>query len=733
MLHLLHVVFAALCLGFALFLSPTVYVEFYHHHGEITPSDVSDWLSSLNLTGALPPPAPPPETGSWLWSSSASSASMVPQKNLAVPTWLRLAKACLLTLFTAGVILSAPATERPRGRLLLPVPLGFLALRGTGWLAARLLTIWLPIWLAACLYTNLAFHAMASSLCLTACSIAGGWRGHGGDAGLAASWLLATAAVTLLFDAMVETLAKVVLFQPASAWSYLSVCLLPQLAVAFIFVKIHQLHSHWDAPAYVVLRRSDTLSSEYTLSLRRLALSLVAPSGPLASYRRRLQILGLLLAVHAVRLFFVPYLHGPAVPGWLRVALLDGPAVGFLSFAYVVNDWDRCWGSGALSDQRSWAFAERGSGGRRELECTCSCDADDDVAIPRDYKGKSTPAKGHAGPTRPVKEASAAKGAVAPLDRVQVFASVTQLLNPDAASFDVRVFILLYGDAGRGFRTHAHAEAVVEIREHREATDARGSSGSSLAAPAMVVKVGYFLDQVSILTVEGRGVTDLWPAPGYKEANYTGKNVLLAGPTGEPTWAGSCAPSFGLTGWSRDQVEDGLRRTINLASHPFPRGYAKIPQPGEYNCFAYSLSAIGIWLGQACPLEALGSLRTIWCLFWASGIGVETWGAAMLMMLLQLPQPLNYAFGHSILELDRGMKAASKIFAPTPPRSVVDALGRLVQVLMPMAVSLTESVIFILALIWLAVKIIASNNFGLICGLAFLLVTPISALWRISS
>ena len=78
--------------------------------------------------------------------------------------------------------------------------------------------------------------------------------------------------------------------------------------------------------------------------------------------------------------------------------------------------------------------------------------------------------------------------------------------------------------------------------------------------------------------------------------------------------------SLGLSGWPRDLVEEALQRTVNHASHPYTRGYAKIPQPGEYNCFAYALNVLAIWVGGACPLWALGPLRTICCLGGAHGV-----------------------------------------------------------------------------------------------------------------
>lgn len=52
-----------------------------------------------------------------------------------------------------------------------------------------------------------------------------------------------------------------------------------------------------------------------------------------------------------------------------------------------------------------------------------------------------------------------------------------------------------------------------------------------------------------------------------------------------------------------------------------------------------------IWLGGASPLWLLGSVRAALCLGSAKGAGFEAWAASMLMIPLQLPQPLNYALG----------------------------------------------------------------------------------------
>jgi hypothetical protein len=271
------------------------------------------------------------------------------------------------------------------------------------------------------------------------------------------------------------------------------------------------------------------------------------------------------------------------------------------------------------------------------------------------------------------------------------------MLSSEARAFDVGLHLMLYGDKGRGLRTHAHAEAVIEIRAVDSDKGRDASRNGAVDASILVVKIGFFLDLFSVRATRGRRVTSSWPTPGYTEPGYRGANVRLA--------------SLGLTGWSRDLVEDALRRTVNLASHPFTQGYAKIPNPGEYNCFAYALSVISIWLGGSLPLWGLGSVRAFWCIATTAGVGIEVWLSSVMMMLLQLPLPLNYAFGQLFLIADRGSKA-----------------GR--RELLPCAVGVSESVFFVATCLWLLSMVLYSNNFWLILGIGLLLVTPIHTPWR---
>ena len=680
-LHILRLGAAAIVLSLALAFSPAVYQELHHHHDPIDPGDVKDWIENLDWKSVLQPP-PPPEPASWLPTSDwFSSAAPEPEPvRVPKPMSIRFFKAAAMTVYTLGVIASKPEAETNLGPLLLPVPLGFLALDGKVWLALRLVAIWLPIWIAASLYPHMAFHMMAASLSLVACSLAGGFRTTASHPCLAASWVLAVAACCLLMDAWVEALSRLFLFETADARSHLLFSVMPETCFALIAIKIYMLHSRWDYDAAHELRRSDTLTSSYTLSMRRVArMFLKLPL--LSSYPRRLQLLGLLMAFRAVRTYFVPVLSAADVQ-W-RLALRAGPALVFLAFSHVVNDWDRCWGGGPLNEQHSWSRRTSTS----ELEFTCVVVDDDD-----DVKPKSAPQSGSAKASKSANRVGHPTGSAtahrAEHDRTDVYAQIASMLSPRAAAFDVRVFIMLYGDAGRGLRTHAHAEAVIEIRE---------SGGASSAEPPLVVKVGYFLDKFSVKVLRGKAVTDAWPQPGYAEPNYTGRNVLLSGGWG--------LGSMGFYGWSRDLVEESIRRTVNLASHRFARGYAKIPQPGEYNCFVLSLNVLVIWLGAASPLWWLGSPRAMICLGCTKGVGVEAWAASMLMMLLQLPQPLNYAFGHLFLSLDRGLKTR--------------ALGSTL-------VAVVESVSFVGTLLWLLSKLFGTNNFGLIASATFALVTPVS-------
>ena len=325
---------AATVLCLALLYAPIVYQELHLHHEDITPEDVAHLL---NIHG-------------WQLPKSADAADAL--QVLAVPLWLRLAKALALTTFCVLVVASAPSTERPIGLLLLPVPLGFLALRGTAWLALRLIAIWLPIWVAACLYTHLAFHVMAASLSLTAWSLAGGWRGAGARGGrrlLAACWTLAVAATTLLADAVVESLSKLALFQPASAWRYLVLGVLPQLCLALVFIKMHILHTKWKTSAAEHLAARDTLANARTCSLRRVARRLLLLSRRLRiSYAMRLQLLCLLVAAHAARTYLFPSLASMDVlPSAFRAFFHHGPYLLFVCFAYLTNDC--AWRSQVLS------------------------------------------------------------------------------------------------------------------------------------------------------------------------------------------------------------------------------------------------------------------------------------------------------------------------------------------------------------------------------------------------
>ena len=168
------------------------------------------------------------------------------------------------------------------GLLLLPVPFGFLALEGTAWLALRLVAIWLPLLVVACLYTHLAFHAMAASMALTACSLAGGWRGASGRSSAgrrlqAASWSLAVAVISLLADACIESLARLWLFEAVPAWRLLVQGVLPQACLSLVFAKLCRLHTDWQRPSAAhELAARDTLGNSHTLSLRRLARRLLA-------------------------------------------------------------------------------------------------------------------------------------------------------------------------------------------------------------------------------------------------------------------------------------------------------------------------------------------------------------------------------------------------------------------------------------------------------------------------
>ena len=704
-----------------------VYQELHNHHRDVTPSDV--YMFFARLTGLVQPSAPAP-LSSWLtapWLALGMSAG--PRKVL-VPVWLRLGKALALTLYTAAVVASAPRSER-RPNLLLPVPLGWLALEGAGWLALRVLSIWLPIWLMACLYTSLAFHAMAISLCVTAFALASGWRPCT-DRCHAALWVLTAAATTLLADACIEALARLALFMPTSALSHLYRSVLPQLATALLCRKFKVMHAQWSLGAAAELRRGDSLTNAYTMSLRRGARWMLAEGGVLSGDTVRLQLLSVVMAAHAARLYFIP-LAPMSWPDSIRALLLDSPAALLVCVVYVTNDWDRCWGSGALADQNSWELLGGGSThGGNDLEFTCEC-ADDLDQPPPEYvkrvNGKSgrggAMATAHegggggaatGGRTRklPPADPSPARARVTH-DRRQLYHDVANLLPPNASAFDVRVFLMLYGDAGHGFRTHAHAEAVVEISEC--AAEARRRVDVDRDASTVVIKVGYFLDQFNVKAVRGRRVTEHWPPPGYSERGYTGRNLML----------------LRSRGWSLDLVEEALLRTVNLASHPFTKGYAKIPQPGEYNCFAYSLNVLAIWLGGACPVWALGSLRTVACVATTRGVGIETWGAAMLMMLLQLPQPFNYAFGQLFRALDKGLKAVARRAATEPrPTSSLQHVQRVVScldALLPALMACVESLMFMETCVWLASQVLLSNNFGLIASLALLAVTPVNAPW----
>ena len=416
-----------------------------------------------------------------------------------------------------------------------------------------------------------------------------------------------------------------------------------------------------------------------------------------------------------------------------------------------VTAGDRCWGTGALSEQRSWILCE-GSRRGQLLEFTSPCGGDEDetaAVAPATNTGTdlSRSAKN--------KRSRGRNDAVAEtFDRTQLYAEISQLLPQDAAAFDVRVFLMLYGESGRGLRTHAHAEAVVEIIEHEEHVGTAGRNGGD--TNSVVLKMGYFLDQLSVMAVSGKRVTKAWPSPGYTEPGYIGSNVLLAPAS---RW------SMGFSGWSRDHVDEALRRTLNHISHRYNQGYAKIPQPDEYNCFAYSLTILSIWVGGSCPLFSFGALRTICCLGGAHGVGREAWAAAMLMMLLQLPQPFNYAFG----QLERVAYAAAKELGQqkrslAAKRAEAGAEEEEVEdeeeeeedddeedgeedddddgeedeeddvksfVLLVALFGIVESMCFVGTLVWLVSKLLLSNNFGLIAAVSLLLVTPLNAPWML--
>lgn len=241
-LHKLHIALAAVVLSLALALAPSTYQELHQHHEPIDPSDVAEFLRShtlpylksgldaalpnANLTETLFPSA----GGARLKkltprrARAAGAESPLPAP-LPVPGWLRFSKAAALSLFAAAVVASVPSSEPLAAPLLLPVPFGFLALEGRAWLALSLVAFWLPIWLAACLYPHLAFHASALSLSLTAASLASGVRAAADPAG-AACWVLAAASACLLADAYVEAVRCRTPTPPKSiapAWQRVSV------------------------------------------------------------------------------------------------------------------------------------------------------------------------------------------------------------------------------------------------------------------------------------------------------------------------------------------------------------------------------------------------------------------------------------------------------------------------------------------------------------------------------
>ena len=169
----------------------------------------------------------------------------------------------------------------------------------------------------------------------------------------------------------------------------------------------------------------------------------------------------------------------------------------------------------------------------------------------------------------------------------------------------------------------------------------------------MILHVAYTLRKVKANTLRerrvsalaldifgGRRVENQWPAEA------TPGNVLL----------------FESTGFDLDLVEEALRRSVAIVAHQYPRGWHKIPVPGEFNCFAYCVNILYLWVGAACPAWWLGSLRTSWCALLHIFNRRSGYGSAFLIFtlqcLLQLPPPFNYASSHAILGLNRLFREA---------------------------------------------------------------------------